>query len=335
MPTSILSYLPSNIPKSLGDVLPGIPQAAGDILRSGLGSIASPGGVLSGFLGGGFGGRNDSVNNTETDLTKFLQDIKTHGVAFNNRFDVRFTPPSIIQETINKYGNKGGPSSFDNEHLTMRIDMAELPGMTYVVSEHRANPGPMMKAPIGVAYTDLTLNFIVSASLVEKYFFDYWNYAIRDSSGLFAYPQEMFTDIFVNVYAMNGQEIYGVKFMDAWPIAVNPIQLSWQDSDNMRLSVTFAYTRWEPVPKAMLRTTTNAVSGIPNGSGNFFADFALGVLPSIPGAGKVLGYLNQSPQGLVRAGVSMIGNRVQPKDPISGAVVSVGFDTISKYLGGR
>jgi hypothetical protein len=42
---------------------------------------------------------------------------------------------------------------------------------------------------------------------------------------------------------------YGVKLIDAYPISVNQLNLSWTDDNIHRLSVTFAYTQYEPLGK--------------------------------------------------------------------------------------
>jgi hypothetical protein len=41
------------------------------------------------------------------------------------------------------------------------------------------------------------------------------------------------------------QPIYAWKIKKAWPVMVNPQQVTWADSDVLRLQVTFAYKNWE------------------------------------------------------------------------------------------
>ena len=39
--------------------------------------------------------------------------------------------------------------------------------------------------------------------------------------------------------------IYGWKLLKAWPMMVNPQQVTWADTDILRLQVTFAYKYWD------------------------------------------------------------------------------------------
>ena len=49
--------------------------------------------------------------------------------------------------------------------------------------------------------------------------------------------------------------MYGVKFIDLFPIAVNPVQLDHNQANAVsRLTVTFAYRRWVEVTVAAAQT---------------------------------------------------------------------------------
>ena len=44
---------------------------------------------------------------------------------------------------------------------------------------------------------------------------------------------------------------YGIKFREAFPLNVGAINLGWgQNNEYARLSVTFAYRKWEQLPTA-------------------------------------------------------------------------------------
>jgi hypothetical protein len=342
MPTSIFNYLPSNLPgtiaSSVARSIPGLPAGPTASIVSGLaGGLASQLGIpgLGGLLPTGGASSAGSVG-TDSQLKEFLTNMQTEGVAWNSRFFALLTPPASIKALV---GENGATRDVADAHqLMLRTDMAELPGITYSTSEVRYG-GPSFKAPNIPIYSDLTLNFILSADMTERYFFDFWAATIKDPSDLWSYFDDIVSTIEVTAYAAHeeGLRIYGVKFLDVWPISVSPIQLSWQDTEIMRLSVTFAYTRWDPVvyPALTYPEASQFFSQGIGASGSFLKDFAFGLLPSIPGGAKVLGIAGMTSSQLIGSGVSLLGNSIKTKDPISRAVIGAGTSTINKFLGGR
>jgi hypothetical protein len=335
MPTSIFKFLPSTQPTSIASSvigalpqLSGLPSLASNAINNGLNSLVNQFGLPIVDTPGGGG----SADNTTSPLKDFLEDMKWNGVAWTNRFHARINIPAAIKDVINT--GTSGPNDIDEKGLMLRCDMAELPGTTYAVSEAR-HMGPSFKRPVTAAYSDLSLTFIMSTNMVEKYFFDYWAYVIKDQSDLYSYYNDIVTNIEVTLYtAQNGQPVYGVKFLDAWPISINPIQLSWQDQDIMKLSVSFAYHRWEPVSYPMPDfASQGSLNGDLTGSFNLLSDFAFGILPSIPGASRALGLLGMSSRDMVRSGVSLIGQSVPTRDPISRTIIGAGTSTINKLIG--
>lgn len=48
-------------------------------------------------------------------------------------------------------------------------------------------------------------------------------------------------------------KVYWVKLVDAFPVAVAPVPLSWADDGFMRIQVTFAYHRWEGISETIAK----------------------------------------------------------------------------------
>jgi len=324
----------SSVSSALGG-LSGLPSAAAGALSSGINGVV--GGLTHQFSGLlGQSGPTGAQNNSQSLMKDFLVDIQSYGVAWNNRFYCSFVPPPMMQELIDAGGlsdHKSIATVSDQQHLMMRTDMAELPGYTFTTSDVKTY-APIMRMPNQIIYQDLNLSFMVSADMVEKYFFDYWMYLMRDPNNLYEYYDNFVTDLQITIYAMNNQPIYGVVFHECWPVAMMPIQLSWQDQENMRLSVSFAYRSWETVSYS----EPDISAPIPSDPGakthSVLTDFFFNMLPSIPGGGKFLAVAGMSTSQLLRAGVSIIGNKSQTKDPISNALISSGTNSINKFLGG-
>ena len=59
------------------------------------------------------------------------------------------------------------------------------------------------------------------------------------------------TDIWLRTFREDNQGSYGIKFREAFPLIVGAINLGWsQNNEYARLSVTFAYRKWEQLPAA-------------------------------------------------------------------------------------
>jgi len=281
----------------------------------------------------GFGpGVPGGVSSASTPLKDFLTEMQTEGLAWPNRFCAQISPPQIIQQIV-KLGQVR-PSIADNgflQKLILRIDMAELPGYSFMTSDTRTY-APIMKIPSQILYQDLNLSFLVSANMAEKYFFDYWCYAMRDPNNLFEYYDHITGDIEVTIYNVFNQPVYGIKFIQCWPSSVAPVTLSWQDQEYMRLTVSFTYHHWEPVGHVPQDLSQPALAP-ETGTNQILSDLLFNVLPSVPGGSKFLGFAGMNSSQLIKAGVSILGNSVKTTDPISRTLIAAGTNTFDKFFG--
>lgn len=162
-------------------------------------------------------------------------------------FDVKFTFP-INEKYFDKFLTYG-------RDLTLSCFNAELPGRTFATTEQKYY-GPTQKFPLMTSYNDITLEFICrDVDFLEKKLFDIWfdiinppNFNPDNSfSYNFIYKQEYTANIIITQYSLSGAKLYSVELKDAFPIAMDPLELNWGDGDGLhKLSVTFAYTSWSP-----------------------------------------------------------------------------------------
>jgi hypothetical protein len=155
-------------------------------------------------------------------------------IARPNRFDVYIIPPPGLN-TID----------FSPTRLTYRCENAQLPGRTFDTLDQRTY-GPIEKHPYLTTYTDLDLTFIVDGDMNEKYFFDSWlEYINPHSTNNYGYKEDYTTELIINQYDLSNYMTYSVRIIDAYPLSVNQLDLDWSSDGYHKLSVTFAYTRWE------------------------------------------------------------------------------------------
>ena len=128
--------------------------------------------------------------------------------------------------------------------LTMRCENAELPGRTIATTSMKIY-GVEEKFPYMSSYNDMSLTFIVSDDMKEKKFFDAWlNWINPNSSFNLKYKKDYSVGLRINQYDVRNEVSYSVDLVDAYPIAVNGMDLNWSADGYHKLTVTFAFTSW-------------------------------------------------------------------------------------------
>jgi hypothetical protein len=169
-------------------------------------------------------------------ITEFLASFSTVDVAKPSYFDVTINVPPAI--------NTPGSA----QQLNMRCESAELPSRTLLTYDFKTF-GPSEKYPYQNSYNDMIMTFIVQDDMYEKQFFDNWmNFISSTNDYMFKYKNDYCTDIQIIQYDQTGVETYGVNLIDAYPIAVNQLDLSWNADGYHKLTVVFAYTYWQNIP---------------------------------------------------------------------------------------
>ena len=91
----------------------------------------------------------------------------------------------------------------------------------------------------------MSLTFIVADDMKEKKFFDAWlNWINPNSNYNLKYKQDYSVALRINQYDVKNKVSYSVDLVDAFPIAVNGMDLSWSADGYHKVTVTFAYTSW-------------------------------------------------------------------------------------------
>jgi hypothetical protein len=93
---------------------------------------------------------------------------------------------------------------------------------------------------------DLTLTFILTQDMFVKKLFDAWQAKVINPDYSVNYKDTYVSDIIVQQLNKDNFPIYTVKFKNAYPVTVDPIELSSDSSDTMStMGVTLAYDDWE------------------------------------------------------------------------------------------
>jgi hypothetical protein len=165
-------------------------------------------------------------------VSAFVSRISGKGLARTNRFRVIFVTPPIT-------GNAD-----DYRQISLNCEAAELPGRDLTTSDARIY-GPTFKMPYMSNYNDVSFTFLCDASLVEKRVFDEWIAAINPQNSFdFEYRESYVSRVIIEQLTDDEVTAYSCELIEAYPIQVNAMPVTWGDDNFHRVTVTMTYRYW-------------------------------------------------------------------------------------------
>lgn len=166
---------------------------------------------------------------------------KWHRPAANNTFEVVFeSVPKVLQGKLTAAEEK----VFFG--LRFRIQTADLPTRQFETQERRY-AGPQRVMPFGLIYSTQQLELIEDESLTVRSIFDKWQSAVfnEENSYTIPYYDDVVTNFTLRVFNQQGALAKEFRFFEAYPISVQPSQMSWANNDsNIIVPVELAYREW-------------------------------------------------------------------------------------------
>jgi len=244
----------------------------------------------------------------------FLSNLQKHdGPAKTNRFQVilpipayigNFISMSALQQILDISGTiqdltenfinglfsnqQSSDKSYSDAQITrylgLQCESAELPGISLMTQDVKIY-GPTYKLPYQKQYNDLNLTFICTNDFYERKLFDRWIEAIMpgDTNNM-RFPKgdqtKYLTDITIVQFDEFVKQIYAVKIIDAFPTSIAPMQVSWSDDGFHKLTVSFAYQRYETIYKGSYNIGQAVASGLGTVFDRFLGDFRNSILTS-------------------------------------------------------
>lgn len=177
-----------------------------------------------------------------------------------------------INSAIGADSDKGMKSANPamSRYLALQCETAEIPGKTLQTDDVKIY-GPTFKVPYQTQYGDTSFTFICTNDFYERKLFERWLEAIMptDTNNL-RYPMgqnsQYMTEITIKQYNDDVKQIYGVKLIEAFPIGVAAQPLSWAEEGFHRLTVQFAYRRYEVIPDGKYDIGQIVTSGVSAGA---------------------------------------------------------------------
>lgn len=197
------------------------------------------------------------VSGTIRDITENV----VNGIFRERKDDKRFSDPNI------------------SRYLSLQCETAELPGISLLTQDVKTY-GPTYKVPYQKQYNDITLNFIATNDFYERKLFDKWIECImpNDTNNL-RFPKgktsSYMTDITILQFDEFIKQIYAVKLIDAFPTSIAAMPLSWSDEGFHRVSVSFAYYKYDVIYDGNYDIGNAIASGIGSLFDNFIRKFQM------------------------------------------------------------
>jgi hypothetical protein len=191
-------------------------------------------------------------------ITTFRSNIAGNKrLAYTGFFDVTVTNPYNNSPDIIKYRAEGvvlPEKSVDSTKL-------EYYGLPYKIASRAAVPNHTL------------MSLLCSTDLSERKFFAEWldkiggNHRTVNGSGTGMFDVEYYNSykgqFVIDQYNEYGAKIYTVKYLDAYPLEIGPIQQSWANQDVMRFTLTIAYRYYQDQNLPTLLDNPIAPSPIP------------------------------------------------------------------------
>lgn len=204
----------------------------------------------------------------------FLSKVKK-GFAKPNRYRVEFRLPSGVQSGVSLGGininSISGVIQNNNKILNRNktIDVlchtATLPSKRLQTTDYQNLLLPK-QLPYFIEYEEITLTFYCDTEYKVRDYFDIWfDTVFNTNSKTVNYYDEYVSNI--NIYTLDteGNINYGVVLEEAYPIAINEVNLSYASSNEIQeISVTFAYKKWYSMFNSQVSKKTTSTNTTQN-----------------------------------------------------------------------
>jgi hypothetical protein len=182
-------------------------------------------------------------------ISNFISEVNIRGLARPSRFEVFILPPPGL-----------GALTGSGRFVSLMCESASLPAMSISTKPFRIY-GASYQRPVSSEFNGdgITLSFYIDNQMEVKSFFDAWMFkVVNPNSFNVSYQKEYVSQIKIAQLDEQNTETYSVYLEDAFPRAVNMLDLNMGATNQVhKLNVTFAYRRWFPESELLNRINFN------------------------------------------------------------------------------
>jgi len=190
----------------------------------------------------------DGVRAGGFNVQNFVSKVGTSDIMRTTLFLTSFGHPKNLQSL--------GYGTSTTETVRLMAEAFSLPGVSWATSDNirRYGYGQIEARPHTPLFSDIAFSFLVDGKGEIFRYFNNWmtstiGYDVggRNSQNpdqyLVSYKTDYVTDIELLVYNHAAKKIMSCRLRDAFPVSIDPIQMSWGSNDEVaRLIVTFKFT---------------------------------------------------------------------------------------------
>lgn len=165
-------------------------------------------------------------------ITEITNTIKseTNALYFGNKYNIYINSPK---------------SGMLKDEISLQANSVVYPGRSFMTTEWDHN-GPMRSIPYQSKYEVAAIQFYVQNNFeVVKYFTEWMN--LIENSGekkgnfYIAFYEDIIGTVAVVPLSESGEELKGIVLQEAYPVSMADIQLAYENSAPVSLSVSFAF----------------------------------------------------------------------------------------------
>ena len=183
--------------------------------------------------------------------TKFLN-LFDKGIGKANRYQVRFILPKGIpqSEWANIQSTSGRIQSMQsqlngNEAINIFCHTCVLPQRSVMTYEHRQMTAPYL-LPLSQRYEPIPFSFFSDSTMNTRRYFEVWqNTVLNIHNNTMNFYSEYVADVEIRVLDAQGNPTYGIKLVEAYPMSLPPVDLSYSNNAVQNVTVVMTYKYWE------------------------------------------------------------------------------------------
>mgnify|MGYP006174320561 CR=1 FL=1 len=185
----------------------------------------------------------------KTTLNDFTSQVKKEGLAVTNRYAVVL--PNMEGSDMSRM-------------LLMYCASTQLPGLNNSTTPARTF-GEYREMPYERLFEAVNMEFYVDRPMKVKTYFDNWMGQVIDPvTRKFNYYKNYTKDITIFVLDKQDKNIYGVTLYECYPKTINPIALTAEGKEVMKLGVTLQFRYWRGAQYSKEKLP-QGVSDVPTG----------------------------------------------------------------------
>lgn len=201
-------------------------------------------------IGNAFNEVNSMVTReSEADIWSFISAFNK-GIAKPSRYRIEMSLPPGASKDINDVNFKSRKGIIQAQELSLngrdavsiKCHTMMIPRRGFDTFEVKQN-NIRFKMPYGITYEPVTFSFYADAELDTLRYFEIWQAAVMNySSNTMNFFEEYVSDVNLYIIDQEGNDVFGVKLVQAYPSNIGQIDLAYSNVNNLlNINVTFNF----------------------------------------------------------------------------------------------